>query len=304
MATAPAKINLALRVGSRRADGYHPLNSLFHAVDLSERVSVGAAASDGDELTVTGRQARGVPLGRTNLALMAAALLRREHGALPPVRLQIDKAIPVAGGLAGGSADAAAALRALNDWWGLGLSRERLIELAAELGSDVPFAVLGGNAIGQGRGEDLRPVPSRGSLHWALVISPEGMSTPEVFAHFDRRGHASGLDGPPPIPPALLEGLAQGDPALVGANLVNDLQPVAFALRPELSRVAQAARDAGALGAIVSGSGPTVACLAANGAHAQDLAAAMRSWLAQADPAAMATTAANRVLVAQGPAEP
>jgi 4-diphosphocytidyl-2-C-methyl-D-erythritol kinase len=340
-ALAAAKINLALRVGSRRADGYHPLNSLFHAVDLFERVAVGPAGTARDELAVTGLGADLVPSDQSNLALRAAALLRREYGPRPPVRLSIDKAIPVAGGLAGGSADAAAALVALNAWWGLGLGSARLIELAAELGSDVPFAVLGGNAIGQGRGEILRPLPAPGALEWVLVTSAEGLSTPQVFARFDamsaaidnsfqlvsdsaRRpikrsapgaapgrdsgaatdsasGAGSGTDSragvestadagpggglaPPPIPEELLAGLAAGDPAQIGAALANDLQAAALSLRPDLGHVIGQALAAGALGAVVSGSGPTVACLAASAAEAERLAAALRQRLADSRP--------------------
>ncbi|MDR2374354.1 MAG: 4-(cytidine 5'-diphospho)-2-C-methyl-D-erythritol kinase [Bifidobacteriaceae bacterium] len=301
VATAPAKINLALRVGPRRADGYHPLNSLFHAVDLVERVTVGPALAGGDELSVSGRGAGSVPLDQTNLVWRAAALARREGGRRgDPVRLRIDKAIPVAGGLAGGSADAAAALVALNRFWGLGLAGARLIELAAELGSDVPFAVLGGNAIGQGRGETLRPLAAAapgtaGALEWVLVTSGEGMSTPAVFAHFDALGLAAGRSEPPPIPPGLLAGLAAGDPSLVGANLVNDLQPAALDLRPDLGHVIGQALAAGAVGAVVSGSGPTLACLAESAPAADALARDLAARLAGTHPP-------GSILRAAGPA--
>jgi 4-diphosphocytidyl-2-C-methyl-D-erythritol kinase len=213
---------------------------------------------------------------------------------LSPVRLIIDKAIPVAGGLAGGSADAAAALVALNRFWDLGLSPAHLVELAAELGSDVPFGVLGGNAVGSGRGESLRPLAAAGSFDWVLVTSPKGLSTPQVFAHFDALGLGDGLSDPPAIPPALLAGLACGDPVAVGANLVNDLQPAALSLRPELGEAIEAALAAGAAGAIISGSGPTVACLAKSPSAAQSLAADLRSSLAS-------QTHPSRVLQATGP---
>ncbi|MDR1634459.1 MAG: 4-(cytidine 5'-diphospho)-2-C-methyl-D-erythritol kinase [Bifidobacteriaceae bacterium] len=304
-AAAPAKINLALRVGPRRSDGYHPLNSLFHAVDLVERVTVGVvAAGTGlagradafarvgcDELAVTGPQAEAVPLDQSNLACRAAALLRRRFGPLEPVRLSIVKSIPVAGGLAGGSADAAAALVALNAWWDLGLSPARLVELAAELGSDVPFAVLGGNAVGHGRGEDLRPLAAVDSFEWVLVTSPAGLSTPEVFARFDALEGARNLTEPPAIPAELLAGVAGGDAGRVGASLVNDLQPAAFWLRPELADVVAGALDAGARGAVVSGAGPTVACLAGSAPEAE----ALRSALADCYPAARILRATGSV---------
>ncbi|MDR0593685.1 MAG: 4-(cytidine 5'-diphospho)-2-C-methyl-D-erythritol kinase [Bifidobacteriaceae bacterium] len=290
VASAPAKINLALRVGARRSDGFHPLNSLFHAVDRWERVSVRSGRGSRDELAVRGPGADMVPLDSSNLALRAAAWLRRaagagNPGAAAPVRLTIDKTIPVAGGLAGGSADAAAALIALNRFWDLGLSRARLVELAGELGSDVPFAVVGGCAIGTGRGESLAPVAHRGRFEWVLATSPEGLSTPRVFGRFDELCLARGPE-PAPIPPGLLAGLAAGDPDLVGANLVNDLQAAALALRPELEGVIEAAREAGACGAIVSGSGPTVACLAATAEAADALAADLRGRLADLSPGA------------------
>ncbi|MDR1441172.1 MAG: 4-(cytidine 5'-diphospho)-2-C-methyl-D-erythritol kinase [Bifidobacteriaceae bacterium] len=305
-AVAPAKINLALRVGPRRDDGYHPLNSLFHAVDLLERVTVEATSCTGngdldggiglsglpgsradsetgdrrDQLEVSGLQAAAVPVDSTNLALRAAALLRDRYGPFPPVRLRIAKAIPVAGGLAGGSADAAAALMALNTWWKLGLTRAELAKLGAELGSDVPFAIHGGSALGRGRGEDLSPAGSSGSLEWVLVTSAQGLSTPAVFARFDAINGASGCSSPPPIPPALLTGLAAGEPAVIGANLVNDLQRPAFSLRPELAATIDAALDAGACGAILSGSGPTVACLASSADAAKALAGRLASRVA------------------------
>jgi 4-diphosphocytidyl-2-C-methyl-D-erythritol kinase len=284
---APAKINLALRAGARRADGFHPLNTLFHAVDLMERVTVEPLAAGPDMVEVSGRDAGAVPLDGSNLALRAAALLRRvaaDQAALaaPPAgpapvspvgaaRISIEKAIPVAGGLAGGSADAAAVMVALNELWGLGLVRSRLVELAAELGSDVPFALVGENAIGRGRGERLEVLRGGGRLHWVLAVSSEGMSTPEVFREFDspRRKRTN---APRSVPGRLLEGLRRGDPEMVGRNLVNDLQRSALELRPGLDGLLRRARSAGACGALVSGSGPTLALLATGPAAADALA--------------------------------
>jgi 4-diphosphocytidyl-2-C-methyl-D-erythritol kinase len=321
VAAAPAKINLALRVGGARADGYHPLNTLFHAVDLVERVTVRALgdaleaaggpagqacgqtpAGLADRVLVAGLDAAAVPLGPDNLALRAAALLRREAGRrgpglgpLGPVEIGIVKRIPVAGGLAGGSADAAAALVALNELWDLGFGPDRLLSLAGELGSDVPFALVGGNAIGQGRGERLALAPAAGNLHWVLVTSPDGLSTAAVFEHFDHLRAPPPGAPPPPIPSGLLDGLRAGDPALVGANLVNDLAPAACGLRPELRKLQQTALDLGACGAIVSGSGPTVACLAPRAAAAGALAASLAQTLPE-------LAAAGRILRATGPA--
>ncbi|MDR2252346.1 MAG: 4-(cytidine 5'-diphospho)-2-C-methyl-D-erythritol kinase [Bifidobacteriaceae bacterium] len=278
-AVAPAKINLALRVGARRDDGFHPLNTLFHAVDLLERVTVRPSAGPADAVEVRGRDARAVPLDRSNLVLRAAELLRDRAARreFSPVEFLIDKAIPVAGGLAGGSADGAAALVALNELWGLGLSRERLIALAGELGSDVPFALHGGTAVGHGRGELLSPVAAGGTLHWVLLTDPRGVSTPEAFQMFDELRAGAGPASPPPIPGELLDAVRSGDPWAVGAGLVNDLEPAVFAFRPELEELVARARLAGACGAVVSGSGPTVACLAPDSAAADVLADELRS---------------------------
>ncbi|MDR2381115.1 MAG: 4-(cytidine 5'-diphospho)-2-C-methyl-D-erythritol kinase, partial [Bifidobacteriaceae bacterium] len=177
-AVAPAKINLALRVGRRRADGFHPLNTLFHAVDLVERITVRTAEAGPDQLRVVGPWAGAVPLDGSNLVVRVAERLR--GGRSGAIAVVIDKAIPVAGGLAGGSADAAAALVALNELWGLGLSRAELVEVAGELGSDVPFALCGGNAVGEGRGEKLRETAQGGALHWVLLTAREGLATPDV----------------------------------------------------------------------------------------------------------------------------
>ncbi|MDR1799041.1 MAG: 4-(cytidine 5'-diphospho)-2-C-methyl-D-erythritol kinase [Bifidobacteriaceae bacterium] len=283
-AVAPAKINLSLRVGARRRDGFHQLHTLFHAVDLKERVTVSDAEGPEDTVEVTGTDAPHVPVGRANLALVAARELRLAAGlgeAERPVLIQIDKGIPVAGGLAGGSADAAAALVALNQLWGLGLNSAELSTVAAQVGSDVPFLLLGGSAIGTGRGEVLQPVPAGGQFHWVLLTSRAGLSTPTVFRRFDymalsgnlpQRHAGAGLGEPPAIPEALIAGLEAGDPVAVGANLVNDLQPAAIDLRPGLGQMAVRAVMAGAAGAVVSGSGPTVALLARSAAHAKGMA--------------------------------
>lgn len=265
---APAKINLALGVGELGEDGYHPLETVFHAVSLYD--SLTAEAAEGISIEVTGEGAEDCGPPEQNLAFRAAVLLAERTECGLGAHITIDKAIPVAGGMAGGSADAAAALVACDALWGTGLDREQLLELAAELGSDIPFSLVGGTALGVGRGTQLTPVLARGQFHWVLAIAHRGLSTKEVYGEFDRK---------PPRTSAsteeVLSALRSGDPAQLGPALVNDLQPAALALRPELGLVLSTAFELGALGAIVSGSGPTVALLARNAAAATALAASL-----------------------------
>jgi 4-diphosphocytidyl-2-C-methyl-D-erythritol kinase len=268
---APAKVNLGLAVGPRRADGFHPLVTVFQAVSLYEEVT--ATAADRISVTVSGPGAELVPTDRSNLAWRAAELVARESGAHPGVHLHIAKRVPVAGGMAGGSADGAAALLACDALWGAGLGRERLLQLAAELGSDVPFSLVGHTAMGTGRGELLSPVLSAGRYHWALATRVTGLSTPAVFRRFDELA-APDLAAPTPSP-ALLTALRAADVVGVGAALVNDLQAPALDLAPQLEATMAAARGAGALGVLVSGSGPTVAALARSKRHATAIGAAM-----------------------------
>ena len=265
---APAKINLHLSVGPLRTDGFHELVTVFHAVDLV------------DELTVTGAVKHavrtfppdGVPTGARNLAGAAARLLARRSRAGGPVDIEIAKQIPVAGGMAGGSADAAAALVGCAALWGVDIGRPELAELAAELGSDVPFALTGGTAVGTGRGERLSPVLARTPLHWVLGLSGTPLSTPDVFAELDRLREAG---DPPRVGPVdtTLTALAAGDPAELAAALGNDLQPAAISLQPGLRRTLRAGLAAGALGGVVSGSGPTVAFLCGDAESAGRVAA-------------------------------
>ncbi|MDR0416948.1 MAG: 4-(cytidine 5'-diphospho)-2-C-methyl-D-erythritol kinase [Propionibacteriaceae bacterium] len=271
----PGKINLALRVGPRRPDGYHELATLFQAVSLCDELSAAPAADGRITVAMTG-QAAGVGSGLGNLAVRAAHLLRERYGD-PSLGadLAIRKAIPVAGGMAGGSADGAAALVACARLWGLGVGRPALLELAGELGADVPFALLGGCAHGLGRGDRVTPVLSRGVCHWVLALAAGGLSTAHVFQRFDERGDAPA--DTPAVPPGLLTALASGDTRGVGRHLVNDLTPAALALAPGLRRTLAAGLELGALGAIVSGSGPTVALLAADADHADRLAVAISS---------------------------
>jgi 4-diphosphocytidyl-2-C-methyl-D-erythritol kinase len=336
-ARVPAKVNLQLAVGPPRADGYHDLVTVFHAVSLFDEVTVRPA--DRTKVVVTGTGAGSVPGGQANLAARAATALARatrsRRRGETAVLIEIRKRIPVAAGLAGGSADAAAALVACNELWRIGASGQELQAVAAEIGSDVPFALLGGTAVGQGRGEHLTAALVSGAYHWVLAFATGGLSTPEVYAACDRLRAAraagpvptalpsapapasaagsapsglagpsgpagpsglagppgpagpsgpagppgpagpSGPAGPPQLSTALMAALRSGDPAAVGAELTNDLQPAAVSLRPDLRRTLTAGRQLGALGAIVSGSGPTCAFLARDAAHARDLAVSL-----------------------------
>lgn len=265
---APAKINLALCVGERSDDGYHPLETVFQAVSLYDELT--AEAAEGISVTVTGEEADEVGPPADNIALRAAVLLAQRTECGLGAHLSIKKAIPVAGGMAGGSSNAAAALVACDALWGTGLDREELSELAAELGSDVPFSLAGGTSLGVGRGHQLTPVLARGSFHWVLAIAFRGLKTPEVFKEFDRRGVVSSSSTS-----AVLQALRSGDPAALGPVLTNDLQVPAVGLRPELGRTLVSGLQLGALGAIVSGSGPTVALLARSASAATALAAAL-----------------------------
>jgi len=270
----PAKINLALCVGAPRDDGFHPLATVYQAVSLFDEVH--AAWGDPGEfsVTVTGEGAAEVPTDDRNLAVRAARLLADRYGEGQPlgVVLAIHKAIPVAGGLAGGSADGAAALLACSDLWALDVSLDQMLSLAAELGSDVPFALLGGTALGSGRGEQVAPVLGRGSYHWVLGFGRTGLSTPAVYRTYDELRP----DAPvPEVPDDLMVALRSGDAVRLGRALVNDLQEPALHLQPQLRRTLETGLEYGALGAIVSGSGPTCAFLAKSEASAIDLCVAL-----------------------------
>jgi 4-diphosphocytidyl-2-C-methyl-D-erythritol kinase len=265
----PAKVNLELSVGPVRDDGFHDLVNVFHAVSLFDEVT----ATPGDELRVTVDGPAGVPTGPDNLAARAATLLAQHVGVEPRVALHIRKDIPVAGGMAGGSADAAAALVACDLLWDTRLDRETLLELAARLGSDVPFALLGGTAVGLGRGERLTSVEVAGEFHWVFGYADGGLSTPAVYAECDRlRETGSEPVAWPVVYDDLMAALKTGDAAALGKALRNDLQAAAISLRPSLADALRAGRELGALGALVSGSGPTCAFLASSASHATELA--------------------------------
>jgi 4-diphosphocytidyl-2-C-methyl-D-erythritol kinase len=279
-AQAPAKVNVHLGVGPLRPDGFHELRTVYLAVSLLDTVT--ARPGTGLALTVTGEGADGaargadrVPTDRRNLVWRAAELLATSAGVAADATIEIAKSIPTAAGLAGGSADAAAALVALDALWGTRASREDLGDLAAQLGSDVPFSLVGGVALGVGRGELVTPVLSRTRWHWVLGIAGEGLSTPAVYGELDRM-RASGRvpDGEdlPTVEP-VVAALRRGPTAALAAALSNDLQAPALALRPELGRALRATAEAGAAAALVSGSGPTVAALAEDEQDALRLAA-------------------------------
>lgn len=268
---APAKVNLELRVGPPRPDGFHPLATVYQAVSLFDEVTV--RAGDDWSIEITGSRALGVPADETNLALRAARLLAERHDVDEPVEIIVHKEIPVAGGMAGGSADAAAALVACDWMWDLGLSKEELAAVAAELGSDVPFLLFGGTALGTGRGEIITPVLTRGTYHWVFAPSDVGLSTPDVYRQFDEHNEAVGFTPREPASaPALMAALMSGDPEQLAPLLTNDLEGPAIDLRPELEEIIVEGRQLGALAGIVSGSGPTVAFLAADHESAIDLA--------------------------------
>jgi 4-diphosphocytidyl-2-C-methyl-D-erythritol kinase len=268
----PAKINLQLSVGSVRADGYHDLATVFHAVSLYDEVV--ATAADDLSLTVDGEDTESVPLDATNLAARAAVLLAERTGVPANVHLHLRKGIPVAGGMAGGSADGAAALLACDALWRTGLDRAELHELATDLGSDVPFALVGGTAVGVGRGERLNPALARGRFDWVLAVADGGLSTPAVYTECDRlRGGRPVVE--PRVSETLMTALRAGDAPALGKALSNDLQAAACSLRPQLRQTLQLGEEHGALGAVVSGSGPTCAFLVRDRDHALDLAVAL-----------------------------
>ncbi len=273
-ARAPGKLNLFFEVGGVQDDGYHDVASAYQAVSLYE--DVWATPSDDFTMEVSGTvDVSGVPADDRNLALRAARLVAKKAGFRGGVHLDIVKHVPVAGGMGGGSADAAAALVACDALWGTDLGTAELHRLAARLGADVPFALLGGTAIGTGRGDQLSPALAQGRFDWVIVPSDEGLSTPAVYKHLDElRSHPD--IGPavrlPDVDPGVLHALRAGDPASLAESLRNDLQTAALSLRPDLRDLLDRGHaQPSALAGIVSGSGPTVAFLAADPESALDL---------------------------------
>ena len=273
----PAKINLQLAVGPLGQDGFHEVTTVFQAISLFDDVSVKfATENSGTQLTLSGATAGGVPTDDENLAIRAAKLMSDKYDLTTDLAIHLKKEIPVGGGMAGGSADAAGVIVAIDSLFEIGLSRDEMESVAAQLGSDVPFGISGGIAIGRGRGDQLTPALSRGSYHWVLALSGQGLSTPAVYQECDRL--REGLDiANPQVSDAMMQALRAGDAVALGAALSNDLQPAACSLRPALRLVLDVGRDYGALGGIVSGSGPTVAFLVEDEEKSMDLTVALSS---------------------------
>ena len=287
-ARVAAKINLHLGVGGPRADGFHELHTVYQAVSLFDEVS---AVVDDDWTVETTTadyvDAGAIPAVADNIVTRAGALLADLHGIPARALVRVDKAIPIAGGLAGGSADAAAALVVLDRLWDLHTSHEDLYRLAAELGSDVPFALLGGTGLGTGRGEVVEALGDPGHWWWVVVPDRRGMTTPAVYRHFDELNPDA---GPPAPAPALVRALTTRDPLALGPTLRNDLQEPAFDLRPDLRDLVARGEAEGAVRGLLSGSGPTCLFLCEDAAHAGAVADGLRG------------AGSETVLVATGPA--
>jgi 4-diphosphocytidyl-2-C-methyl-D-erythritol kinase len=268
---APAKINLHLGVGAPRDDGFHPLVTVYQAVGLCDDVTVSPAPGWTLRVSVPDwMDADAVPVTGDNIVDRAAHLLTRHHGIDSQAAVSVTKAIPVAGGMAGGSADAAAALVALDRLLKLETPDDVLLALAAELGSDVPFALVGGTAVGTGRGEIVEPVPDPATWWWVVVPSDRGLSTPAVYRHFDEL-NPDALPEPAGAE-AVLAALATGVPEVLAAALHNDLQAAALDLRPDLADLLELGQRSGALRGLVSGSGPTCLFLAEDADAAREVA--------------------------------
>ena len=270
---APGKLNLFFEVGGVHDDGYHDVASAYQAVSLYE--DVWASPSDDFTVAVSGKvDTTGVPADDRNLAVRAARLVAQRIGHPGGVHLEIVKHVPVAGGMGGGSADAAAALVACDALWGAELGTAELHKLAARLGADVPFALMGGTAIGTGRGDQLSPALAKGRFDWVIVPSDEGLSTPEVYAHLDElraRPDIVAGTGVPAVAPGVLQALRAGDPVALAEHTRNDLQLAALSLRPELREVLELGEESGSLAGMVSGSGPTLAFLTVDAESALEL---------------------------------
>ncbi|AGL21071.1 4-(cytidine 5'-diphospho)-2-C-methyl-D-erythritol kinase [Actinoplanes sp. N902-109] len=272
----PAKINLHLGVGALRPDGFHELNTVYHAISLFDELT----ARPGDTLTLTmeGEGTGELALDESNLIIRAARALAQKARVPAYARLHLRKSIPLAGGLAGGSADAAATLLACDLLWGTGYAKEELADIGAELGSDVPFLLHGGTALGTGHGEAVSPVLARPTTwHWVVAIADGGLSTPAVYRELDRLRDGSWSPAPLASPDHLMAALRQRKPAVLGEALANDLQPAAVSLRPALGDVLRAGHAAGAVAGIVSGSGPTCVFLANDAGHAEKVAAELEA---------------------------
>lgn len=276
----PGKINLQLSVGPRRRDGYHDIATVFQAVSIFDDVKVLLSPErDRKErfaIEIKADHPHGIPTDKGNLAYIAADSMYRRFELEDAIDISIEKRIPVAGGMAGGSANAAGVIVAIDSLFSLGLSRTEMEEIGAEIGSDVPFSIAGGTAIGTGRGEQLTPALARGSYSWVLALSSNGLSTPAIYNECDRLREGMDISAPQ-VSESLMHALRSADAKALGKALHNDLQPAASSIRPALRLILDVGMDYGALGGIVSGSGPTVAFLAEDEDHALDLVVALTS---------------------------
>ena len=277
IARVPAKVNLQLAVGPLGTDGFHEVTTVFQAISLFDDVTVETAAeNNGISIQVTGQTSTGVPSDNSNLAVKAATLMIKNYDLPSDINIKLKKEIPVAGGMAGGSADAAGVIVGLDSLFELGLSRDEMEMVGSKIGADVPFSICGGVAIGTGRGDQITPALFKGSYNWVLALSGQGLATPSVYAECDRLREGLSISTPV-VSEQLMQALRAGDAKALGKSLSNDLQPAACSLRPALRLVLDVGLDYGALGGIVSGSGPTVAFLVKDDEHAMDLTVALSS---------------------------
>lgn len=301
IAHAPGKINCYFRVGPPREDGYHDVASLYVAVSLFEEIRA-TLRQDGelhlhlDEASTVVDEPETFPLGPGNLVHQAAQLLREHAGVNLGADLEILKRVPIAGGMGGGSADAAATLVACNELWGTGLDREELGRLGARLGADVPFALMGGAAIGLGVGDQLAPLLTRARTDWVLIPASYGLSTPRVYAMLDRLRAGQSIPVPTEVDPQVIKALMEPDAQALADTLVNDLTQASLALAPELGSVRDLAEGAGALRAMVSGSGPTLALLVRDAEHAREVMAQLGDEVGVATLAVQAPAPGARIV--------
>ena len=277
VARVPAKVNLQLAVGPLGNDGFHEVTTVFQAISLFDDVTVATAPeNNGISIQITGQTSTGVPSDNSNLAVKAATLMIKNYDLPNDLNIKLKKEIPVAGGMAGGSADAAGVIVGLDSLFELGLSRDEMEMVGSKIGADVPFSICGGVAIGTGRGDQITPALFKGSYNWVLALSGQGLATPSVYAECDRLREGLSISTPV-VSEQLMQALRAGDAKALGKSLSNDLQPAACSLRPALRLVLDVGIDYGALGGIVSGSGPTVVFLVKDDEHAMDLTVALSS---------------------------
>ena len=276
-ARVPAKVNLQLSVGPLGSDGFHEVTTVFQAISLFDDVTVATAdKGEGIKISITGQTSGGVPADNSNLAVKAAQLMIKNYDLPQDLVIKLKKEIPVAGGMAGGSADAAGVIVGLDSLFELGLSRDVMESVGSKIGSDVPFSICGGVAIGTGRGDQITPALAKGSYNWVLALSGQGLATPSVYQECDRLREGLSI-ATPQVSEPLMQALRAGDAKALGKALSNELQSAACSLRPALRLVLDVGVDYGALGGIVSGSGPTVAFLVTDDEHAMDLTVALSS---------------------------